>query len=289
MASKVFLGRILTPKDPQHSFAGKTVIVTGANTGLGFEAAAKFVRLDAQRVIIASRNTTKGEAAKAEIVKQYGHKDRIDVWQLEMDDYDSVRRFADKAAALERLDMAVLNAGVCMNKYRTSRYGWEETLQVNTISTAMLALLLLPKLKQARTDDFVPVLELVGSTLYSKVDKKKLSQHRETLNLLETYSKVEQYSGLESYNVSKLFLMHVLRELARMVDPAVTLVTSTDPGPCGSDLGRDFDHPLLRYVAVPIMHRIFRTPEQGSRTLVSAAVLGPEAHGGFWAHDKIQP
>ena len=284
----VFFGRILPPNDPKESFKGKTVLVTGANTGLGFEAAAKFVKLDAQRVILGCRDIKKGQTAKAEIVKRYGGEGRIDVWNLDMDDYESVRRFSEKVNDLESLDVAILNAGVVMREHRTSQYGWEETLQVNVISTTMLALLLLPKLKLAKAERSTSVLTLVGSALYANVDKTKLDGRRKASNVLAAYNEGEQYNGMEQYNVSKLFLMHVFLTLVSLVDPASTNITLVEPGPCYSNLHRDFSNPIIKYVIFPTLSIIFRTAEQGSRTLVSGTHLGPEGHGAYWQHDDIK-
>src|SRR2546430_10989677 len=61
------------------SFAGKNVIVTGANTGLGFEAAVKFVALDASLVVLGVRDLAKGNRAKSAIEERTGKKDRVEV------------------------------------------------------------------------------------------------------------------------------------------------------------------------------------------------------------------
>jgi NAD(P)-dependent dehydrogenase (short-subunit alcohol dehydrogenase family) len=60
------------PADPVVSFVGKTILVTGANTGLGFQAAVKYAALGASSLILAARSLQKGEAAKNEIVRRTG-------------------------------------------------------------------------------------------------------------------------------------------------------------------------------------------------------------------------
>ena len=133
------------PEDPEVSFKAKNVIVTDANTGLGFETAAKFVALGASQVILSVRDITKGDHAKLVIEQRTGKKDQVKVWQLDMNSYDSIRNFTKRASSLDHIDVAVLNAGVYKVTYEESRYGWEETLQVNVLSTALIGLLLLQK------------------------------------------------------------------------------------------------------------------------------------------------
>lgn len=134
---------------PTTSFASQTVIVTGSNTGLGFEAATHFVRLHAARVILAVRSLKKGEAAKASIEASTGQENIIDVWHLDMSDYRSIQDFVIKCSSLDRLDVVVANAGVLRNTYMESE-GTEITMKVNVIGTFLLALGLLPIMRRSR-------------------------------------------------------------------------------------------------------------------------------------------
>jgi NAD(P)-dependent dehydrogenase (short-subunit alcohol dehydrogenase family) len=130
------------PADPTTSFTGKTIVITGANTGLGFEAALKIYALGAECVVMGVRDIAKGEAAKAEVEKrcssvegagQEGVVRRIEVWKCNMDDYSSILRFVEKVNALEKLDGVVLNAGIFGVSYKLGNYSWEEVLQVNVL------------------------------------------------------------------------------------------------------------------------------------------------------------
>lgn len=96
---------------PTTSFEGQTVIVTGANAGLGRDAVRHLVRLNARRVILAVRTISKGEEARAAIEQEYGRKGVMEVWKIDMANFASVRAFAQKAQSLERLDAVLLNAG----------------------------------------------------------------------------------------------------------------------------------------------------------------------------------
>ena len=119
------------PADPTTSFTGRTIVVTGANTGLGFEAALKIYALGAECVVMGVRDIAKGEAAKVEMEKRYagiadaGREDalrRIEVWKCDMDDYSSILRFVEKVNALEKLDGVVLNAGIFGVPYKVGTY-----------------------------------------------------------------------------------------------------------------------------------------------------------------------
>jgi len=107
----------ITPSAPSTSCTGKTIIVTGANTGLGKEAARKFVQLGAEKVILGCRNAGKGEAAKREIEASEGREGVVEVWELDLGDYGSVGRFVERAKGLRRLDVVVENAGISESSF----------------------------------------------------------------------------------------------------------------------------------------------------------------------------
>lgn len=151
---------------PTSDFTGQTVIVTGSNTGLAFEAANHIVRLGAHKIILGVRTVSKGEAAAQSIVQRCNvPKARVEVWQLDMGDTKSIKTFAKRAEGLERLDAAVLNAGILTNKYATVD-GLESHVAVNVVGTMLLACLLLPKLRAAAEQTSLRGrLTIVGSDL----------------------------------------------------------------------------------------------------------------------------
>lgn len=280
------------PADPIASFARRNVIVTGSNVGLGLEAAIKFVALGASKVILGVRNLEKGRAAKSVIEARTHRADCVEVWQLDMNSYDSIRAFASRAfKELDHLDIAVLNAGVFMPTYQESPHGWEETMQVNTLSTALLGLLLLPKLKASRSADFTPVLEIVSSGLYQVAELTP--GHQDAPDLLESYNSPKDYNGSRQYKTSKLSVMYAMRSLASLAesssgDPDV-IVNSVCPGACGTELARGYDSWGMTVGKALLYFFLFRSVEAGSRTLVSGTTLGKKAHGGFWQHDELKP
>jgi retinol dehydrogenase 12 len=158
---------LLKIPNPTVSFASKTVIVTGANGGLGKEAAKHIVRLGASTVILGCRNLSKGNAAKREIETVSGVGSSVlQVWELDIESPASIKQFVDRANALPRLDVLINNAGIQSQKFSVV-YGTERTLAVNVIGTFLLALQLLPKLREtARNYQTTPHMTFVGSAMY---------------------------------------------------------------------------------------------------------------------------
>lgn len=228
------------------------------------------------------------------IEEQTRKKDQVEVWQLDMNSYDSIQDFAKRASSLEHLNVAVLNAGVYMVTYQQSKYGWEQTLQVNVLSTALLVLLLLPKLRASQTRNSLPVLEIVSSRNYERATLP--SQQPRTDNLLQSYNTANGCKASQEYAVSKLLVMCVMQMLASFArSPEAgggkldVVVTSVCPGYCKSDRSRGHNS-LAMKVARAIANMLFlRATEEGSRSLVSAVTLGEEAHRALWADDELKP
>lgn len=286
---EILKGKWVVPEDTRPSFAGRTVIVTGANVGLGFETSLKFVELGAKKVILAVRTLSKGEEAKKQIESRTGITGVADVWQLDMLDYSSVKTFADRATKeLDRLDYAILNAGLAKMAYTPSQYGHEETLQVNVFSTALLALLLAPKIRASKTADFTPVMEIVSSGNHFIVTSLKSESEP-----VATYDQEKNFSGAMQYSISKLFDVYIQKTMAQLAMSKDTgkpdfYVTAVCPGATTSDLAREANSWWMK-----ILLKIFnvvaqRKTEEGARTYISGVTQGEKAHGRFWKDDTIR-
>lgn len=157
---------VTVPK-PTKDFTGQTIIVTGSNTGLGPEAARHLSRLNASLIIIAVRNLSKGAAAKQNILQSTNRESSsIEVWELDLQSYDSVKAFVAKANQLARIDGVLENAGI-MTHYFKMVEGYESTITTNVISTFLLALLILPKLRESASKfNIQPRLTVVSSELH---------------------------------------------------------------------------------------------------------------------------
>lgn len=270
---------------PQYDLSGQRFIVTGSNVGLGLEAARHLVRLNAQGVILAVRDIAKGEAAKKAIEESTSRQNVVEVWQLDLGSYDSVKTFAKRAEGLDRLDAVIENAGMATWDFKMLEDD-ESTITVNVVSTFLLALLLLPKLREsALRFNILPRLVIVSSEahFFASFPEGKSERIFEALNNKDAAKMDDRYS------VSKLLEIFIVRELAEHLnsssEPAVVL-NCMNPGLCHSDLTRDATGPVK--MAISLMKAsLARTTEVGGRTLVHAAMVGKEGHGQYLSDCKV--
>ena len=269
----------VTPVYPKTSFAGQTVIVTGANTGLGKEAARHFARLGASKVILAVRNSEAGEQAKRDIVTSTGcDSDNLEVWPLDLLSYDSCRSFADRVSKLPRVDVLLENAGVAGETFSLAG-GHERMVAVNVISTFYLALLILPKLKaSAKEHSINPRLTIVSSEVHGHTT---FPQRKEP-NIFDAVDDESKARPAEIYPVSKLLGVLVFREIAPKLEGSGVILNMLNPGLCHSELSRDSGW-FVQFMKLLLA----RTTEVGSRTLVAAASAGLESHGKYMSDARM--
>jgi NAD(P)-dependent dehydrogenase (short-subunit alcohol dehydrogenase family) len=135
---------------------GKVAIVTGANTGIGYETALDFAQRDA-RVIIACRNLDKANAA-AEKIKKLSNNNKVQVEKLDLSDLSSVRKLAEKMnSTLNKLDLLINNAGIMATPYTKTIDGFEMQFGTNHLGPFLLTNLLLPLLKKAEGSRIINV------------------------------------------------------------------------------------------------------------------------------------
>ncbi|KAI8934612.1 hypothetical protein NX059_008305 [Plenodomus lindquistii] len=285
----VFKNKWITPPKQVHEdYSGRTIIVTGGTSGIGKEAAFQFARSGAEKVIITARDLHKGEKVKAELSSRLRRDDQLEVWELDMMDYGSLATFARRAEQLDHIDMVALNAGARRVPFIQSQYGWEEDLQVNTLSTTLLAILLLPKLRASRQQTGrTPILEFVNSGLHRNAIVP--SAVREEVKILQHYNKQENFREAAQYKFSKVFLMYATNKLAAEISSRDVIVTSVCPGWVNTHLGRDHFFPGVFVLAWLFVLLFMRSPSQGAYTILSAASQGERVHGRFYQHDVVQP
>ncbi|KAJ7900599.1 hypothetical protein B0H14DRAFT_2429170, partial [Mycena olivaceomarginata] len=253
---------------------GKTVVVVGANTGLGFEATKHFATMNPGRLILACRSQSKGQAAVDKLKAETGYA-KAELWIVDLAKFESVKQFADKFERDGgRLDILVENAAVALFEYSATGDNWETSLQVNHLSTSLLALLLLPAMiKTAQQHSTSPRLVVVSSDMHYwvKMDKN-LSENPDVLKTLGSAEYCTEKNMKERYQVSKLFTVFFVRALNARIPPSTPLiVTAVNPGYCYSELRRVLSG--FRAVMDWLMEKALAfTSEVGSRRIVWAAL-----------------
>ncbi|KAJ5291206.1 retinol dehydrogenase 14 [Penicillium angulare] len=285
---------------PPSLIKGKTILITGANTGLGRETARHALALGAGTIILGVRSISKGEDAKANIEASVaGCNDigKILVWPVDLESFASVQAFAaqvHKHVMLEggRLDIAIMNAGIASAEYSTTHDGWERGIQVNVLSTALLSLKLLPLLLQTKERDpsLQPHLVLLTSDIHKSINFSERNEKMvlSFLNREEQWKSSQTAGATERYGVTKLMDIFITMELARLVprdesgNPLV-IVNAVAPGFCKSDL---LTREKAPWILKLIQALIARTVEEGSKTLLHAATQGTKTHG-KWLENQI--
>uniref|UniRef100_A0A8C8DRQ3 Retinol dehydrogenase 14a n=1 Tax=Oryzias sinensis TaxID=183150 RepID=A0A8C8DRQ3_9TELE len=245
--------------------SGKTVIVTGANSGIGKATAAGIVRLRG-RVIMACRDLTRAEEAARDIQLQTGADGSLVVVRyLDLASLTSVRAFCQGIIEDEpRLDVLINNAGVYQCPLTRTEDGFEMQFGVNHLGHFLLTHLLLDLLKRSAPSRVV----VVSSKLYKHGDI-----NFEDLNSEQSYDKAFAYSR------SKLANLLFTCELARRMEGSGVTVNALTPGIVRTNLGR---HVQVSVVAKPLFNLLswglFKTPEEGARTSVYLA-CSPDVEG----------
>jgi NAD(P)-dependent dehydrogenase (short-subunit alcohol dehydrogenase family) len=174
------------------SFAGRTVVVTGANSGLGEVTARELARVGA-RVILACRNTDKGDAAAARMTGE------VEVRKLDLQSLASVRAFAD---GVDAVDVLVNNAGIMAVPFAHTSDGFESQIGTNHLGHFALTNLLLGKI----TDRVVTVSSAMHMFGY--------------ISLNDLNWKSRPYFAWPAYGQSKLANLLFTSELQRRLNAA---------------------------------------------------------------------
>ncbi|OJA16309.1 hypothetical protein AZE42_03380 [Rhizopogon vesiculosus] len=279
---------------PKESANGRTIVVAGANIGLGLEASIHFGSKKPDLLIATCRDAAKCEQT-LEVIRERCAETQptsIDSWPLELSSFDSVRSFADRfdVEGPEHLDVLVANAGTFTLVYTQTQDDWEIMLQVNYLSLALLSILLLPHLLRSTTCDDPSRLVLVSSLGHYQCDPMLKDAHiwDDVLGTINT----ERFGApaQSRYNLSKLFQVAFARELAaRLPSPTPLVVTAVNPGLCHSSIMRNAKNSLFGIFFAVVKWLFARTTEMGSRNIVYAALATNEQamHGKYMSGCEV--
>ncbi|TSK31392.1 Retinol dehydrogenase 12 [Bagarius yarrelli] len=252
---------------------GKTVVITGANTGIGRETAQDMAKRGA-RVVMACRDLLKAEKAAEEIRCTTGNGNVV-VRHLDLASLISVRQFAQEYISTEdRLDILINNAGVMMCPYSLTVDGYETQFAVNHLGHFLLTVLLLDMLKKSAPSRVVNV---------SSIAHKGGIICFDDLNFTKT-----KYDSLVSYKQSKLANILFTKELALRTKDSGVSVYALHPGVINTELGRYVQkrHPVLNTLLFIPAFLLMKTPNQGAQTSIYCAVTeGLEKYSGCYFSD----
>ncbi|KAM9839678.1 retinol dehydrogenase 12-like [Aulostomus maculatus] len=247
---------------------GKTVIVTGANTGIGKETARDLAARGA-RIIMACRDLERAEEARSEILEDTGNENVV-IRKLDLSDTRSIRAFAERINKEEKqVNILINNAGIMMCPYSKTVDGFEMQLGVNHLGHFLLTYLLLDLIKWS-----VPARIIVVASV----------AHTWTGLRLDDINSDSSYDTMKAYGQSKLANVLFARSLAKHLKGTGVSVFSLHPGVVQSDLWRH-QHQCIQ-VAVKIFRIFTKTTVEGAQTTIYCAVQpGLEGQSGGYFSD----
>ncbi len=240
--------------------SGKIAIVTGANSGIGYETA----RVLAQRgatVIMACRNLEKANRA-AEQIRALRPTGEVVVMQLDLADLDLVRQFAEHfQAEHDRLDLLINNAGIMVPPFGTTEQGFEQQLGVNHLGHFALTTQLIDLLNQTSGARVVNVSSTAHR--FGKMDFEDLNWQR------------KQYSAMGAYGQSKLANLLFTYELQRKLEQAGhdTIAVAAHPGYTATNLQGDT-------APMQLMNRLVAQPQPMGALPTLYAATAYDVRGG---------
>jgi NAD(P)-dependent dehydrogenase (short-subunit alcohol dehydrogenase family) len=243
---------------------GRTAIVTGANTGIGYETA-RMLALAGAHVVLACRSPEKGEAA-ARTIREADPKGTAAFAPLDLADLDSVVAFAGTFAAdHDRLDLLVNNAGVMVPPLGRTEQGFELQFGTNHLGHFALTGRLLPLLERTPGARIVVVASTAQNN--GRIALDDLNWERRT------------YAAGAAYGQSKLANMMFALELHRRLadSGSAVRVTAAHPGLTATDLGRT-SGPVARFAA----RLIGMKPRDGALPTLRAATDAAAESGSYW-------
>ncbi len=245
--------------DSNGELAGKTVLLTGGNTGIGKFTAIGLAKKGA-KVVITSRNPSKGRAALAEIQAAAGPNADVTCVELDLASFASIEACAeDFKADHERLDVLILNAGLILDSRHTTEQGFETTFGVNHLGHFLLTKRLRPLLERS-----APSRVVVVASDAHKAARKGLD--------FDDLMAEGGYSTIQAYGRSKLANIMFTRELSRRLEGTGVTANCLHPGVVRTEFGGggDVRGPLVKLMFA-VSRPFFLSAEKGARTSIYLA------------------
>lgn len=257
------------------SLKEKTVLITGANTGIGFYAARQFAKNGAQ-VILACRTPKKMADAASKITSEFPTSRVVQI-QLDLSDLDNVRQFPArlKETGITKIDILLLNAGVAETNYKTSKQGLELMFATNHLGHWLLTGLVLDYIKN------VPDSRIISVSSMGHRQAKAINYEIAKGKDLDKFEAMDVYcqSKLANHWFTKV-LQHKLEDMR-----AKTIAIVAHPGGSSTDLIRHVDDSpslFMRFGGVIIPY-FLQSAEEGSWPLLYAATDPNVKKGNYYA------
>jgi NAD(P)-dependent dehydrogenase (short-subunit alcohol dehydrogenase family) len=236
---------------------GKTVIITGGNSGIGKATAVALAGAGA-RTLITARSEARGKAAVADIASASG-SDRVELAVFDLADLAAVRAgAAELLDRCDRIDVLVNNAGLILSDRALTTDGYEATFQINHLGPFLLTELLTERLIASAPARIVNV----ASTAHNFARRGMRFD-----DLMAEHS----YRPMEVYGRSKLANILFTTQLATRLAGTGVTANSLHPGSVASGYARDGDTHGLFNLGVKLVKPFSLTPEQGARTVIYLA------------------
>jgi NAD(P)-dependent dehydrogenase (short-subunit alcohol dehydrogenase family) len=246
---------------------GRVAVITGANTGLGYETAAALAEHGA-RVVLAVRNLDKGKDAAAQITAQSPDAE-VALQELDLTSLESIRAAADELRSEhDRIDLLINNAGVMYTPKSTTKDGFELQFGTNHLGHFAFTGLLLDRL--------LPVAGSRVVTVSSVGHRIRADIHFDDLQWERSYNRVAAYGQAKLANL--LFTYELQRRLA---SHGTTIAAAAHPGGSDTELMRNL--PRWAAVVYPVVAPLMQDPTMGAlpslRAATDPAVLGGQYYG----------
>ena len=244
---------------------GKTVLVTGGNSGIGFETAAALAAMGA-RVLVTARNADKGRAAVAAITLRLPGEGRVQLVVFDLADLASVRQGAAEILdQAPRVDVLVNNAGLVLTERAETVDGYEATFAINHLGPFLLTNVLLERMTASAPSRVVNVASTAHNTARKGIPFDDLQS-------------AKRYRGMRVYGQSKLANILFTLELARRFQGKGVTANSLHPGTVRTGYGGGGDARGLLGFGIKIASPFFLSAAKGARTSVYLA-SSPEVEG----------